>query len=802
MLIEENTLTERSSFVSQATDDVTSRTLEDARPDLEEERLISQEGNPRSMEDTLEDLVEKKTKVFALLIAIDHYDLRGANLGGCVKDSLAVEQYLRDNIEEAGERLHLFTLRSPLASQADQMELEAPQPASRLSGEPTRTATIEAFMGFLGQARTGDAVLVHYSGHGSFETRPPELWHLDAEETSEHRAETLVCKDSFTTKKGAYIPALRDKELRWLLARVADQGPHVVMLMDCCNSAGNTRFKEEGTLARFTEPQGTADKNNIKTYVFYQLDAAVRKLLTVKPTDFQLPEGRHVALYACHSYQLAKETTFPEGRFGVFTYYLLQTLRATRGNISYRDLLKLVRAKASLAVTKQSPQWHFVVPADGDLLFLGGTSPSATPAYTLTPTSNPQEASLDAGSLHGLVSPAVGETYFTVFSANEKLEKLDPTKIRQAKLLRLEPDHSILTFTDGQGFPAAKTLLKAIVAASPLAKTRVCIELEVAEELVSLTQVQDAALRERLRAAQQKLTSILQDHAYLELVEKSAANWQYRLFIYVYQGEDKLRITEKDSVNALIAPRRGWAGPTMQALVAEMTHIAKWERTLSLQNPNPTIIQPGTVSLEVIDKEGQMITDHGGEIVLPAAVPGQPHPRLKFKAVLHQPLPMPLHCAIVHLRPDFAVNPGLLPADAQLGKIEYLDGGTRIKFEQKEIYAGSHVPMNGRLDPTGLYLEFSLPPTTGELPIDEVVDYFKLIVSTEQFDAMHLFQNNLERANVSRAGRKPADTRLDSLLSEVQLRDAGWATASAAPPKKISDWWTTTVAVKTMRQLP
>ena len=150
--------------------------------------------------------------------------------------------------------------------------MSAPAPASRKVGTATRSEIIAGFTEFLTQADEEDMVLVHYSGHGSYETRPPELWHLDPEESSNHRAETIVCQDSFTTKEGHFVPALRDKELRWLIAKIATRNPAIVMLMDCCNASGNTRFKEEGTLARFTPSAVVEEQNKISSYLFYQQD--------------------------------------------------------------------------------------------------------------------------------------------------------------------------------------------------------------------------------------------------------------------------------------------------------------------------------------------------------------------------------------------------------------------------------------------------------------------------------------------------------------------------------------------------
>lgn len=779
--------------------EISTRNTNDPPPDTEEDDKDKKSTGPRPWP-PLENRFEAQ-RLFACLIAIDHYEVPGANLGGCVQDSLAVEKYLRETAAESGQQLHLLKLRSPLSSMTvGELSVDAPAATSTTEGKPTRRGIIEAFQGFLSQAGERDAVFVHYSGHGSFEQRPEQLWHLDAEESSEHRAETLVCQDSYTTQNGEYIPALRDKELRWLLAQVAERKPHIVLVMDCCNSSGNTRLFEEGIKVRYTASKTAQEKNGIGSYVFYQQDTQTRALLDQNPSQFSLPEGRHTALYACHSYQLAKETRFPEGRHGVFTYFLLQTLRASRGNISYRDLIKLVRAKAGQSVENQSPQRHSTIPEDADLVFLGGATSAHRDAYTVRAHETAGKGILDAGSLHGLPDPASGKTWLTVFPADTPTWQVKPNEGLRGYLEKVGPEESVLVFADGGSYPTDEPFLKAIVTATPLEKTRVCIETEVEQELVDVSASSKDATLQRLADVKARLIAALADHPHLEVVEKSAANWQYRLFAYVYQGLEKLRITEKDKVAAMVTPKIGFSETAVQGLVKDMAHIARWARTLNLENVQNTVIRPGEVSLDVLDGNGKLIQDHHGEIVLKAAAPGEPKPKLKFKAVLHNPHQVPLYCALIHIKPDFSVAPGLLPDDAHLGKVEFLEGASRIKREQYEIYAGSHVPINGQTNPDGLYLSFSLPESTGDLEITEVTDHFKLIVSTEQFDALHLWQPALQRAGSTRAGRDPElDSALDHLLHEVQTRDAGWHIVAEEPPPQLTDWWTTLVSVKTVR---
>ncbi len=76
-------------------------------------------------------------------------------------------------------------------------------------------------------------VLFYYSGHGSQERTPPEFWHLEPDRLDE----TLVCYDS--RLPGNYD--LADKELAKLIAHVARNNPHVVVILDSCHSGSGTR---------------------------------------------------------------------------------------------------------------------------------------------------------------------------------------------------------------------------------------------------------------------------------------------------------------------------------------------------------------------------------------------------------------------------------------------------------------------------------------------------------------------------------------------------------------------------------
>lgn len=150
--------------------------------------------------------------VYSLLVGIDAYQAPVPALNGCVNDVVAIGDLLSQRV--AGEGLRL-------------------EPKTLFGQQATRQAVIDGFRAHLGRARAGDVVLFYYSGHGSQEDAPPEFWRFEPDRLDE----TLVCWDS--RMPGRFD--LADKELAQLIAEVAESGPHVLIVLDCCHSGSGTR---------------------------------------------------------------------------------------------------------------------------------------------------------------------------------------------------------------------------------------------------------------------------------------------------------------------------------------------------------------------------------------------------------------------------------------------------------------------------------------------------------------------------------------------------------------------------------
>ena len=109
----------------------------------------------------------------------------------------------------------------------------------------------------------------------------------------------------------------------------------------------------------------------------------------------------------------------------------------------------------------------------------------------------------------------------------------------------------------------------------------------------------------------------------------------------------------------------------------------------------------------------------------------------------------------------------------------------------------SHITFDGQTHPTGLSLGFTVSEEQLEQGIRTTDDHFKLIVSTEQFDARHLYQGNLASPKGKlEFSTLPVQNVLEDITSESQNRKK----KKAKKASKNADWWTSMLTVRTTRK--
>ena len=111
----------------------------------------------------------------------------------------------------------------------------------------------------------------------------------------------------------------------------------------------------------------------------------------------------HVALSACHSFELAKEVARDGRDRGVFSIAMLETLASSGPITTYRSLLAGVNARVEREVGEQRP---VIEPIDAggpaNSLVFDGTILRADATFHVTRSATGFE--VDAGSIHGLRS--------------------------------------------------------------------------------------------------------------------------------------------------------------------------------------------------------------------------------------------------------------------------------------------------------------------------------------------------------------------------------------------------------------
>jgi len=234
-------------------------------------------------------------RLFALLSGVNDYTPNVGSLSGCLNDVAAYEEYLKGNVDPSS--LQLEVLRD---------------------SQVTRQGLIDAFRGHLCQAGPGDVALFQFAGHGA-RWKSSEAFRQYYPDGFD---EGMIVWDSRREpdKPGSYDFA--DKELAVLVAEVAKQNPHVLVILDCCHSGSGTRCADDFAQLNVRKSHTVKVERPLESYV----DGYYKELLERGETLYT-PTSRHVLLAACERKKPAFEGLNKRGIFR--TNQLRRPVRAT-----------------------------------------------------------------------------------------------------------------------------------------------------------------------------------------------------------------------------------------------------------------------------------------------------------------------------------------------------------------------------------------------------------------------------------------------------------------------------------------
>lgn len=394
-------------------------------------------------------LAQSTPRKLALLVGINSYPNPDVNnLAGCLTDIEMQYQLL----------VHRFGFNpSDIVMLSDKTELL-----------PTRANILQAFEEHLiAQAKPGDVVVFHYSGHGSRvqDPSPIVVSQCGANSNPEGLNGTLVPHDAeFLAQSDTEIvvPHIMGRSLFLLMERV--QTENLTVVLDSCFSGASTRGNATVRSATSGILNGREGVALLPSPA--ELDNQQRWLrdLKIDEAEFQrrraLGIARGVAIGSASCNQLAFEQPFDDAyTAGTFTYfltsYLWQTPAAESANTVKVNLIRSTKIAASsrglqVPIFEQRPDSSNL---EQPLYFSNRLAPFADGVVrTVTGSqiegwlggvSYPSLKTVRAGSVYALIDPASGEVLGDMqlesrngLQAIGKLVDNEATAVRPGLLLR------------------------------------------------------------------------------------------------------------------------------------------------------------------------------------------------------------------------------------------------------------------------------------------------------------------------------------------------------------------------------
>jgi pimeloyl-ACP methyl ester carboxylesterase len=545
-------------------------------------------------------------------------------------------------------------------------------------GDATRDNVIKQFRARLGKAADGDVALFHYCGHGARWASAKAF----KEFFPDGKDEGLVCIDS--RRPGGFD--LADKELAILISDVAKNNAHVVVMLDCCHSGSGTRAADSFRGLRPRLTYEIADERPLESY----LDGYYTDLRRKKQPLF-IPTARHILLAACERTQLAQET--PD-HSGVFTSTLLEVLNKSAGDLTYSDLFVRCRAAVRSRADNQNPQFEAYGNFNAASGFLGRKASHAARRFSVF--FDQGSWNVDCGAIHGVPTDPEKIVALALYPEDDQAHQAGT-----ATVLQVGPQRSELKlgFSSDESAP-----YRAEITSLPLPPMPIYFK-EERKGLGFL--VQDAIKSDG--AANVTLTDIEEGARYALSREGGT--------LLLKQRETDLPI---QGVEIDDAKPEGAAN----AIVPILKHIARWERSLALENPR-TQMDPLLVDFLFAERldDGTEHIYPTGEIILDYAKSGGQWKEIRGKLKTRNRTPQTLHAVLAYFSKAYGIH---------ILKNDPIDPGD------------SYVTLWGDLPADYFYLE------DGD---NESIENFKLIVSTEKVEDFLLSQDGLVMGKIARGTR-------------------------------------------------
>lgn len=376
------------------------------------------------------------TKYWAILIGINFY-VKDKCLEGCVRDVGKVKQYLA--ARPMPVNVKSFTASTPSDSNSC-------YPTEPLDRWPTYENVTSSIKTITDDAKRGDLVYVHYSGHG---TRMKELSRYSNKNTGDL---ALVLFDDVHGSR-----YLRGLELAELIHAMVEKGLLVTIVFDCCFSGNVVRYgnPHHGDGVRATDYDhavDTAYPQDLGIIHRFQFNPPALRDAHIMPTWLVNPSG-YTILTACGPHEIAKELELEDGgeKSGVLTHFLFRALKSmwkSDVDIKHQSLYQHLCARFHASWPQQTPMRY----GNKDLSFFGKlTSGTDTTFISIFMTRKDSCLRLEAGRGHGVCLDDEYALY--PFDSSESVcsnTSQAPVKARVSTVRGLTSDLVVLDSTSNQ----------------------------------------------------------------------------------------------------------------------------------------------------------------------------------------------------------------------------------------------------------------------------------------------------------------------------------------------------------------
>lgn len=270
---------------------------------------------------------------YAILIGIDTYPDRP--LRSCVRDVEMIKDCLVSQLSLVDVRM--FTAGAVLGAQ------------DRQGGSwPTCRNVTLAFESIQSQAKPGDFVYIHYSGHG---TRMAPCFDYSDKSTGDL---ALVFLEGDQSREIFF----RGPKLAGLINALVNNGLLVTLVLDCCFSASVYRKSDSNIRYLPFDSEGTSESP-----VYSEEDSANRSVPSANRDgsmrdNWLVNPDRYTILAACGPHENAKggiEISEKGGWYGALSYFLLSSLTEHGLQRKHKDIYRHVCARFRHTSIPQNP---------------------------------------------------------------------------------------------------------------------------------------------------------------------------------------------------------------------------------------------------------------------------------------------------------------------------------------------------------------------------------------------------------------------------------------------------------------